>query len=66
MWIIKRQAGATTYCTGRDRTPWSSELKDACVYDTRDDAEDAVGNMDWPTGSIEFEELPALAMWGVS
>jgi hypothetical protein len=58
MWIIKRQAGAVTYFTGRDRTPWSSELRDAHCYVLRDEAEDAVGNMDWPTGSIEFEELP--------
>ncbi len=61
MWIVKRQAGAITYYTGRDRTPWSHCLKDACCYELRDEAEDAVGEMDWPTGSIEFEELPYAA-----
>ncbi len=58
MWVVKRQDGELTYYTGRDRTPWSAHLRDACVYDDRKDAEDAVGDMDWPTGSIEFEELP--------
>lgn len=60
MFIVKRQAGATTYYTHRDTKPWSAELRNAKVYDTWHEAQAAIGDMDWPTGSIEIEELPPL------
>ena len=58
MWIVQRHATATMYYTGRDRVPWSSELKDAVIYDTQTDAEDAGYNMAWPPGDIEIASLP--------
>jgi hypothetical protein len=58
MWIIKRVAGADTYYTGRDRTPWSSEMKDACVYGDLGEIEEAMITIDYPLGDIEVTELP--------
>ncbi len=58
MWIVKRTGGADTFFTGKDRSPWSSEMKDACVYETQEDTQEAMEQTDWPLGDIEVVELP--------
>ncbi len=58
MYIIKRVAGADTYFTGKDRSPWSSEMKHARVYDELEEVETALEGIDYPLGDIVVEELP--------
>ncbi len=59
MWITIRHATADTYFTEKKRIPWSAEMRHAKVYDTRDEAIEALFNYDSDPGpDVVFEELP--------